>query len=223
MRAIVKELSILEKLKLEEQPVGINYYFYKPEGLPRVEQVLSFCEMFKQAKAGELFYAGKENFNCVGHIALGMFDDDPLYPLAMSGQRGVELKLYKYDMANRRIYEHLPRLGKDTCHYVSFAPLNKLPFEPNVLVITAEPTQANILLRALTYTAGGTWNPIMAPVLGCAWLFVYPYLTGKINYSISGFGSGIARRKMTREGRIILTIPGDMLPMLVDNLHEMEW
>jgi uncharacterized protein (DUF169 family) len=63
----------------------------------------------------------------------------------------------------------------------------------------------------------------MAPVLGCAWLFVYPYLTGKINYSISGFGSGIARRKMTREGRIILTIPGDMLPMLVDNLHEMEW
>ena len=36
MRAIVKELSVLEKLKLEEQPVGINYYFYKPEGLPRV-------------------------------------------------------------------------------------------------------------------------------------------------------------------------------------------
>jgi uncharacterized protein (DUF169 family) len=223
MRSIVKELSILEEFNFEEQPVGIRFHLYKPEKLEKVDKVLSFCEMFREAKAGAAFYACKEDFNCVGHISLGMFDDDPFHPLTVSGQVGPVLKLYKDDMANRRLYEYLPRLAKDTCHYVSFAPLNKLSFEPHVLTITAEPNQVNILLRALTYTTGGTWNPIMTPALECAWLFVYPYLTGKINYSVDGFGSGMPIRDIAREGKIFLSVPGDLLPMLVDNLEEMEW
>ncbi|MBN1368504.1 MAG: DUF169 domain-containing protein [Dehalococcoidales bacterium] len=217
------ELSIFKKFNFEEPPVGMRFDLYKPSGLAKLDKILSFCEMFKEAKDGAAFYAAKPDFNCLGHMSLGMFDDDPFHPLTVSGQVGPALRLYKNDMANRRLYNDLPKLAKDTCHYVSFAPLDKLSFEPHVLTITAEPNQANILLRALTFTTGGTWNPIMSPALGCAWLFVYPFVTGKINYSVVGFGSGMPIRHISKEGKIFLSVPGDLLPMFVNNLEEMEW
>ncbi len=57
----------------------------------------------------------------------------------------------------------------------------------------------------------------------CAWLFAYPYLSGELNYTITGIGYGIRMQKILPEGLFLISVPFDLIPMLLDNLEEMEW
>jgi uncharacterized protein (DUF169 family) len=151
---------------------------------------------------------------------LGMEEPNPVFE---SGQLGTPLGLFKEARANRRVYQPLPRLQQGTCRYVVFAPLDKLTFEPDVMVFTADPTQAEILLRAHSYTTGQTWRAQGSTVIGCAWLFVEPYLSGQLNFTVTNLSSGWNSRQVLPKGLIVMTIPYDLLPMMVANLEEMEW
>ena len=59
--------------------------------------------------------------------------------------------------------------------------------------------------------------------MGCAWIYIDPYISGEINFTVTGFGFGMKVRRLFPEGRILLTIPWDRLPDILKNLAEMEW
>jgi hypothetical protein len=63
----------------------------------------------------------------------------------------------------------------------------------------------------------------MTFVMGCSWIFAYPYVTGQVNYVVSGMGSGIKANKVFPPGRQIISIPFNRLPAITQNLQEMEW
>jgi len=215
-----KEFSILEKFDFERKPVGVKFLFTRPKGLKRPDKVMDFCEMLVEAEQGNAFYVTKEDFTCIGPLLLGMIEGDPIFE---SGQVGPKLGAFKDARANRRIYQYLPRLPKNSINYVAFAPLDKLTFEPDLLIILATVSQAEIFIRAKAYTTGEMWSARGTPVAGCAWLYIYPYLNGEINLSITGFGFGMRSRRLFPEGRILLSIPWDRLPGILKNLEEMEW
>ena len=55
----------------------------------------------------------------------------------------------------RRRYDEAPMLAKGSIDSVAFAPLDKLAFEPDLLVLVADRTeQTSILLRSLVYKTG---------------------------------------------------------------------
>ena len=176
--------------------------------------------MLPEAQKGNSFYVTKEDFTCVGPLILGMVDADPIFE---SGQVGPKLEIFKDVRANRRIYQHVPRLSKGTINCVAFSPLDKLSFEPDVLIVTATPAQAEILLRAHSYTSGKMWTAKGTPVIGCAWLFVYPYLSGELNLTVTGFGFGMKSRRLFPEGMVLMSIPWDLLPTMINNLKDMNW
>ncbi len=215
-----KEYSILEKFGFERPPVGVKYLFNKPKGLERHGKVMDFCEMLVEAQQGNAFYVDKDNFSCVGALLLGMKEDDPIFE---SGRVGPKLGAFKDVRANRRIYQYLPRLLKNSINYVAFAPLDKLTFEPDLLIILATVSQAEIFIRAKAYTTGESWSAKGTPVVGCTWLYIYPYLNGEINLSITGFGFGMKARHLFPEGQILVSIPWDRLSSIFKNLEEMEW
>jgi uncharacterized protein (DUF169 family) len=214
------ELSIFKKFNFERPPVGIKYLLNKPKGIKKLDKTLAICEMLPEAQKGQAFYATKDDFECVGPLVLGMEEANPVFE---SGQLGTPLKLFKEARANRRIYPPLPRLKRGTCRYVVFAPLDKLTFEPDVMVFTADPTQAEILLRAHSYTTGRTWKAQGSTVISCAWLFIDPYLSGQLNFTVTNINSGWNSRQVLPKGLMIISIPYDLLPMMVANLEEMEW
>jgi len=214
------ELSIFKKFNFERPPVGIKYLLNKPKGIKKLEKTLALCEMPPEAQKGKVFYATKDDFECVGPLVLGMEEPNPIFE---SGQLGTPLKLFKEARANRRVYPPLPRLKRGTCRYVVFAPLDKLTFEPDVMVFTADPTQAEILLRAHSYTTGQTWRAQGSTVIGCAWLFIEPYLSGQLNFTVTNINSGWNSRQVLPKGLMVITIPYDLLPMMVANLEEMAW
>jgi uncharacterized protein (DUF169 family) len=107
--------------------------------------------------------------------------------------------------------------------YVAFAPIDKLNFEPDLLIIMASVSQAEIFIRAKAYASGETWSARGTPAVGCAWMYIYPYLSGEMNFTVTGLAFGMKARRLFPEGRIMITIPWDRLPDIIKNLEEMEW
>jgi uncharacterized protein (DUF169 family) len=220
MSSIREDLSIFNKFDFERKPVGVKFLPSKPEGIKSLDKILDFCEMLPEAQEGDAFYVTKENFTCVGPLILGMIEHEPIFE---SGQVGPSLEVLKDVRANQRIYHVLPKLQKGSVNYVAFAPLDKLTFEPDILVITANVSQAEILLRALSYSSGRMWSARGTTVISCAWLYLYPYLSGELNFTITGFGHGMRARRLFPEGLILMSIPYDLLPGMVKNLQDMKW
>ena len=67
------------------------------------------------------------------------------------------------------------------------------------------------------------WSSKFSAAIGCAWLFVYPYTTGEMNYTVTGLGHGMKRRKLFPEGRQLVSIPFDLLPSILQSLQDMPW
>jgi uncharacterized protein (DUF169 family) len=220
MSNIQKELEIFNRFNFERPLVGVKFFPIKPKGLKELDKVLDFCEMLVEAQEGKAFYAAREDFTCVGPLLLGMVDSEPVFE---SGLVGPELEIFKEARANKRLYPRIPRLDKGTVNYVAFAPLDRLSFEPDVLIVTADVSQAEILLRAHSYTTGKVWSVKGTPVMSCAWLFIYPYLSGELNFTVTGFGFGMKARKLFPEGLVLVSIPWDLLPGMIKNLRDMKW
>jgi len=216
-----KDLAILNKFDFDVQPVGVKFLARRPDMVERLDENMAFCEMLKRAQEGNAFFADAENHTCeAGLYVLGQADALEPY---VSGEFGAGLKIFEEAPSASRLYLYIPKIGRGVVNYVAFSPLDKLPFEPDVLIILAKTSQTEILLRAMSYRTGKMWLSKFSPAIGCAWTYIYPYLTGELNYSITGLGHGMKRRKLFPEGRQIISIPFDLLSSLLQTLQDMPW
>jgi uncharacterized protein (DUF169 family) len=215
-----RDFSILDGFEFAHKPVGIKFLLNKPDGIQKLDKNMPLCQMFREAQDRRPFYASAENFTCVDRLVLGFVEPEPTFE---SGQIGAKEKIYQDARANRRIYQYIHKIPQNTLRHVAFSPVNELPFDPDLLVITARPDQAEIILRSLSYTTGKPLTTAITPVLMCAWIFAYPYMTGELNYTITGLGYGMKTKKLLPEGLVLVSVPYDLIPRLLDNLAEMQW
>jgi uncharacterized protein (DUF169 family) len=216
-----KDLAVLDKFEFDVQPVGVKFLAKRPESMERLNENMAFCEMLKRAQEGNAFYADQENHTCeAGPYVLGQAEAPEPY---VSGEFGAALKIFEEPRSASRLYQYIPRIGKDVANYIAFSPLSKLPFEPDVLIILAKTSQTEILLRAMSYRTGEMWSSKCSAAIGCAWIYVYPYLTGELNYTMTGLGHGMKRRKLFPEGHQLVSIPYNLLPSMLQTLQDMPW
>lgn len=221
MRPLTQDLSVYNRFDFEKPPVGVKFLLNKPDGLEQIDKSLAFCEMIKEAhQRGAPFYFGKENENCVGKTVLGM---EEMAPFVEGGQIGPKFGIYQEPRANNKIYQYIPKLREGIVNYVAFSVLDLLTFEPDLLILYTTPSQAEIVLRAMSYSTGEMWDPKATPVLGCSWLFIHPYLSGKVNYTITGLAFGMKAKQVFPEGWILISIPYQWIPIITQSLGEMEW
>ena len=216
------DLSVFKEFNFEKPPIGVKFLLDKPEGIERLDKKVPYCGMVCEAQNRNTpFYVDIDNHACpLGTFSLG-YD---LPKVIEGGYLGPELKAFKEAYANRRIIDILPRFGKDTVKYIAFSPMDKLSFTPELFIIMTDNTsQTEILLRAFSYTTGKIITSKMTIVQGCSWIYAYPYLTGEVNYITTGLGFGMKAQKVFPEGRHIITIPYDWLPVITLNLQEMTW
>lgn len=215
------DYSILDKFGFKTTPIGVKLTLKRVEGIPRITKKMTFCEMIKWAQDGNSFYAEIEDHTCdAGLYLLGMKDVEKPYT---NGEYGTGLQVYDSPRSAARLYQHIYKVDKGTISYVTFAPLDKLNFEPDVLLITADTTQAEIILRASTYKTGGMWLSKYTPAVGCDWLIIYPFLKGEINHITTGLGFGMRRRHIFEEGWHFISIPYDKMQPMLETLAEMPW
>ena len=221
MRPLKQDLSIYRKFDFEKQPVGVKFLPTRPEGIEQLDKSLSFCEMLKEAQErGTPFYISKDNETCFGKALLGMED---LPAFAEAGDVGIALEIFQDARANSNLYQYLKVLPRGIINYVAYATLDKLAFEPDLLVILANTTQAEIILRAMCYSTGVLRESVSTGVLGCAWIYNYPYRTGKVNYTVTGLAFGMKSKEVYKEGYVLISIPYNWIPIITQNLKEMKW
>jgi uncharacterized protein (DUF169 family) len=216
-----KDLAILDKFDFDVQPVGVKFLAKQPDMVERLDENMALCEMLKRAQEGNAFFVDKENHICdAGLYVLGQADAPEPYT---SGEFGAGLKIFEDARSASRIYQYIPRIGKGLVNYVAFSPLSKLPFDPDVLILLSKTSQTEILLRAMSYRTGKMWLSKYSAAIGCAWIYVYPYLTGELNYTTAGLGHGMKRRNLFPEGHQLISIPFDLLPSILQTLQDMPW
>ncbi len=222
LEPLEQDLSIYKKLDLERPPVGVKFLHKKPEGIEHLDKELGLCETLKEAQEQDKpYYITKENENCSGKMPMGWMG---MAPWAEAGRIGETFEIFKNGAPNMRLYEgNLYRFSPGVINYAVFAQLDELTFEPDVLVVPTNPSQAEIIMRAMSYTTGEIWQPRATNVLGCSWMYIYPFLSGKVNYIISGMHFGMKAREVYPEGSIIISIPYDWIPTITKNLHDMKW
>jgi uncharacterized protein (DUF169 family) len=216
-----KDLAILEKFAFDVPPVGVKFVAQQPDMVERLDEKMALCEMLKRAQEGNAFFADANNHTCeAGLYVLGQADAPGPF---ISGTYGAGLQIFAEPRSAGRLYHYIPKIAKDVVNYVAFSPLSKLPFDPDVVIILSETSQTEILLRALSYRTGKMWMSKYSPAIGCAWVLTYPYLTGELNYAVTGLGHGMKRRRLFPEGRQLVAIPFDLLPGLLQTLQDMPW
>lgn len=219
-----RDYSILKKLELDLPPIGVKYDYFIPEGVKPLEAdaQMSLCELLRESmERDEPFYFSKAHAEtCVGKKILGM---EPWEPFAQSGQIGVGLGVFDEARCNGRLYQYVRHLTEGTVNFVSFAHTDKMPYEPDVLIIAAPVHKAELVLRAATYSTGELYTSVCTPTIGCSWVFAYPYLEDKINYILPALVHGPHGRRLFGENTMLLGIPYRWIPVILDNLNEMQF
>jgi uncharacterized protein (DUF169 family) len=211
--------SALQALGLDYPVVGVKFSTVEPVGLPRLAKRIAFCEMLKEAHEMGAFYATKEEQGCAaGSFVLGQIGHDPLME---SGQIGPLIGVYDNAEANRRVYTDMIRFPEGSAPYVLFSRLEELTFAPDLLMVTARPYQAEVIVRAHGYRTGAPWETRGTSVIGCACLYALPHLTGKMNILISGLHHGMRARQLFPEGLLFIAIPAPLIPEILGNLATM--
>ena len=206
------------RTQIETDPVGVKYSTKAPVGVERLDGAKRLCEMLKYAQEGNAFYAGPENHLCgAGLYSLGK--DLPL--VYTSGEYGVGLEFFDSPRSASRLYDHIPRLeARRGIEYVTLSPLEKTVHDPDLLILLVNEAQAEVLLRAMSYSTGEIWTSKSTGVIGCAWLFVYPYLTGELNFTPI-LSLGMRALRVFPPGRHLISIPFDVLPGMLQSLRKM--
>jgi uncharacterized protein (DUF169 family) len=216
-----EDFAIMDDFKFDIQPVAVKYFVRIPENIKRIDEKMTLCEMLVKAQQGDPFYSAPEDHTCgAATYILGQTDIEEQF---LSGEYGAGLGVFCDERAASRLYHYIPKISKHVVNYVALSPLDKLPFDPDVVIVLANTIQAEVLLRAMSYKSGQMWQSCTSAAIGCAWLFVHPYLNKEVNFLPTGLGFGMKRRRLFEGGRIFISIPFDRLPTMLGTLREMAW
>lgn len=220
MSAVLQDLSIFKNFDFKMPPVGIKFLLFKPEGIAKLQKSLALCEMMREAQESDPFYAAVDNFTCVGPILTGMAEGDPVFE---SGHIGPSLGIFEEARANRRLYHYITKLERNSVNYVAFSSLEKLSFDPDILILATNATQLEIILRAMCYSTGKMWTSQGTPVIACSWLTTYPYISGELNFIMTDVSHGMKAKQVFPSGTILISIPFDKVAQIVQGLRKIEW
>jgi len=139
---------------------------------------------------------------------------------AEAGLIGEKMGYFRDARENMRLTTHYEVFKQGVVNYAVYSKLSQLTFEPDLLVCVGTADQAEVILRAMTYSTGDIYESKATPVFQCSWLYTYPHVTGKINYITTGLGIGMKARKVYPSGLVIVSIPANWIPIIAQNLRE---
>ena len=137
--------KLKEQLGLKRSPVAIKFVLREediPEGIPKAAEKMRHCELVLKASGGDTFYATAEEQMCKGgSSALGL-EEPP--EKVKTGEFYYGLGRFSSIGSAKKTMESIPKIDKIMFALV-YAPLEKANFDPDVIVIFANPKQALIL------------------------------------------------------------------------------
>lgn len=202
-----------ETLNLDGSPVAFKFCKTPddiPEGMAHISEKLRHCQMVGMArKEGKIFYATVDNHSCMGGSwALGLRE---LTSTLKSGEFYYKLGKFESWAACKRTIDRVPHVESLTTYATLYAPLEKAPFDPTLVLIITKPKSMLKLAQSNLYCLGGRITSNFSGIQSvCSDACAQVYLNGTPNYSLGCDGS----RKYSgiEEGEMVMGIPIEMIP-----------
>jgi uncharacterized protein (DUF169 family) len=213
--------AILKKyLKLDGSPVALRFVTKKeeiPAGMAEIEKTIRHCSMVGLArKEGKIFYATAAKHECNGGAwALGLRE---ITESLKTGDFYYKLGKFESSASCKRTIDQVPHLGTGETYATLYAPLEKAPFTPQVILIVATPWAMLKLSQSTLFRMGGRINAEFAGIQSvCSDACAQTYLNGKVNFSLGCDGS----RKFSGigDGEMVMGIPAELLPDIIEALE----
>jgi uncharacterized protein (DUF169 family) len=209
--------ALKASLALETSPVALRFIHAKddiPAGIEKLDKTVRHCMMVTMARRdGKVFYTTDENHECFGGAwALGLRE---LSQSLKTGDFYFKLGKFASPPACRRTISSVPHIESGFTHAILYAPLEKTPFVPHVILIVAPPRVMLKLAQAMLYRLGGRIKSGFSGIQSiCADITAQTYLSGKPNFSLGCDGS----RKFSgiKDDEMVMGFPAEMLSEVVE-------
>jgi uncharacterized protein (DUF169 family) len=212
--------TIRKFLKLESQPVAISFSNEVPKGVEKMKsEKMRLCQMLDKVRFDdEVFYTKVDDHKCDG--GSGSCGMKEMSEGIKNGEFLSKMGLFGSKRASRRFINANPRIEYGTVKIVSFSPLDRVPFDPDVVVLICNAKQGMMITEAFAYESGKRTLGMTGPPI-CSSIVAAPFLTGEVVYS---FGDHGARNYMNiQDDEIFVGIPAELLPMIITNLEKMHF
>jgi len=208
--------ALRTSLGLKSSPVALRLAHTKddiPGGMEKLETTVRHCQMVSMARnEGKIFYATSENHECTGGAwALGLRE---ITESLKTGDFYFRLGKFGSAPACKRTIDRIPHLESGSTYATLYAPLEKAPFVPHVVLIVAPPRVMLKLAQATLFRLGGRVTSEFSGIQSiCADATAQTYLSGRPNYSLGCDGS----RKFSGIGddEMVMAFPAELLTELV--------
>lgn len=212
--------TLKKLLKLSGSPVAFRFATKKdeiPAGMEKLDKTIRHCSMVGLARnEGKIFYSTAENHECNGGAwALGLRE---ITETLKSGDFYFKLGKFQSSAACKRTIDRVPHLGTLETYATMYAPLEKTPFDPQVILVVTTPWAMLKLSQSTLFWVGGRIGAEFAGIQSvCADTCAQTYLNGKVNFSLGCDGS----RKFSgiEDGEMVMGIPAERLPDIITALN----
>ncbi len=214
--------TMKKTLNLRGSPVAVKFAKSPeaiPEGVEPINEMARHCQMVSRARLDdEIFYATADKFACMGAAwALGLKE---LSKDLSTGEFYYVRGKFESWAACMRTIQQAPHAPPLQTYATVYAPLEKTPFDPHVVLIIAEPRAMMRLAQATLYRLGGRIESSMTGYQSlCADATVQPYLTGRVNFSLGC--DGARRFSGMEETEMVIGIPAEALPEFAQSLERL--
>ncbi|MFA5346754.1 MAG: DUF169 domain-containing protein [Methanoregula sp.] len=206
-------------LKLTGSPVAFRFATKKediPPGMQELDKTIRHCAMVGLArKEGMIFHSPSARHECNGGAwALGLRE---ITDSLKTGDFYFKLGKFESSAACKRTIERVPHLQTNETYATLYAPLEKTPFDPHVVLIVTNPWSMLKLAQSSLFRMGGRINAEFAGIQSvCSDACAQTYLNGQVNFSLGCDGS----RKFSgiEDGEMVIGIPAELLPEIVESL-----
>jgi uncharacterized protein (DUF169 family) len=208
-----------KSLQLDSSPVAISFSTEAPAGVKKFEGEMRLCQMLDKVRFdGDAFYTISDNHKCDG--GSGSCGMKEMSERIKNGEFLSKMGLFSSKRAARRFINSNPRIEYGTVKIVSFSPLEKVIFEPDVIVLICNARQGMLIAEAFSYESGKRTLGMTGPPI-CSSIVAAPFLTGEVTYS---FGDHGARNYMKiKDEEVFVGIPAELLSGIIENLVKMKF
>lgn len=209
--------TIKEKINLENSPVAIKFIVNEkdlPKNMEKIDSKIRHCEMVVEASKGASFYATDDEQLCKGgSSALGLTEAPEK---VKSGQMYFGLGRFKSIGSAKRTMDSIPKVDLKS-YALAYAPLEEADFDPDIVVIIANPKQAMIISQASIYSLGGRIEADFSGIQSiCGDAVAGPFTREKPNVTLGCSGS--RSYADLKDEQVIFGLNGENIANLVDGL-----
>jgi uncharacterized protein (DUF169 family) len=212
--------TLKKYLRLSGSPVAFRFAAKKediPPGMEALDKTIRHCSMIGLArKEGKIFYSTSEKHECNGGAwALGLRE---ITESLKNGDFYYKLGKFESSASCKRTIDRVAHLHTGATYATMYAPLEKTPFDPQVILIVATPWAMLKLAQSTLFRLGGRIQSEFAGIQSvCSDACAQTYLNGHVNFSLGCDGS----RKFSgiEDGELVAGIPAELLPEITEGLR----